>query len=96
MLGGRGGVALHGTMFVEASLNEYLCRLLSSDMRQGEIEKISSNGQIRHLKPLKGPFAQSQIIDNFSKIVRLPSTNFPLDKYNFAEQPKNEEFVCFQ
>ena len=87
MFGGRGGVALHGTMFVEASLNEYLCFSLSSDMR---------HGQIRHMKPLKGPFAQSQIIDNFSKIVRLPSTNFPLDKYNFAEQPKNEEFVCFQ
>ena len=43
--------------------------------RQGGMEKISSNGQIRHLKPLKGPFAQTQIIDNFNKIIRLPSTN---------------------
>ena len=35
MFGGRGGVALHGTMFVEASLNEHLCFSLSSDMRHG-------------------------------------------------------------
>ena len=41
MFGGHGGVALHGTMFVEASLNEYLCLSLSSDMRQGIAQRYA-------------------------------------------------------